>query len=75
MLYCKRTGKPDPDFTTLEYPNPEDPKAFTLALKLAKEKDADIILATDPDATDSVYIQKTPRQANTRHLQEICPVC
>ena len=42
--------KPDPDFTTLEYPNPEDPKAFTLALKLAKEKNADIVLATDPDA-------------------------
>ncbi len=41
---------PDPDFTTLEYPNPEDPKAFTLALKLAKEKDADIVMATDPDA-------------------------
>ena len=41
---------PDPEFTTLEYPNPEDPKAFTLALKLAKEKDADIVLATDPDA-------------------------
>ncbi|MDD6844472.1 MAG: phospho-sugar mutase [Clostridia bacterium] len=42
--------KPDPDFTTLDYPNPEDPKAFTLALKLAKEVDADVILATDPDA-------------------------
>jgi phosphoglucomutase len=41
---------PDPDFTTLDYPNPEDPKAFALALKLAKEKSADIILATDPDA-------------------------
>ncbi len=41
---------PDPDFTTLEYPNPEDPKAFTYALNLAKEKDADIVLATDPDA-------------------------
>lgn len=41
---------PDPDFTTLDYPNPEDPKAFTLALALAKEKDADIVLATDPDA-------------------------
>ena len=41
---------PDPDFTTLEYPNPEDPKAFTLALKLAKEKNADVVLATDPDA-------------------------
>ncbi len=41
---------PDGDFPTLEYPNPEDPKAFTLALALAKKVDADIILATDPDA-------------------------
>lgn len=41
---------PDPKFTTLEYPNPEDPKAFTLALELAKEKKADVVLATDPDA-------------------------
>lgn len=41
---------PDPEFTTLDYPNPEDPKAFKLALKLAKEKQADIVLATDPDA-------------------------
>lgn len=41
---------PDPKFTTLDYPNPEDPKAFKLALELAKEKDADIVLATDPDA-------------------------
>lgn len=42
--------KPDPDFTTLDYPNPEDPKAFTYALQLAKEVDADLVLATDPDA-------------------------
>lgn len=41
---------PDPKFTTLEYPNPEDPKAFTYALRLAKEKNADVVLATDPDA-------------------------
>ncbi len=41
---------PDPDFSTLEYPNPEDPKAFTLALELAKKENADIVLATDPDA-------------------------
>ena len=41
---------PDPNFTTLDYPNPEDPKAFTYALRLAKEKEADIVLATDPDA-------------------------
>ena len=50
--------KPDPKFTTLEYPNPEDPKAFTYALRLAKEKDADIILATDPDADRlGVYVK------------------
>ncbi len=41
---------PDPAFTTLDYPNPEDPKAFTYALRLAKEKNADVVLATDPDA-------------------------
>ena len=42
--------KPDGDFPTVSYPNPEDPKAFKLALKLAKEVDADVVLATDPDA-------------------------
>ena len=41
---------PDGTFPTLKTPNPEDPAAFTLALKLAKEKDADLVLATDPDA-------------------------
>lgn len=41
---------PDGNFSTVGYPNPEDPKAYTLALQLAKEKDADIVLATDPDA-------------------------
>ena len=42
--------QPDGNFPTLEYPNPEDPKAFTYALRLAREKDADLVLATDPDA-------------------------
>lgn len=42
--------KPDGDFPTVSYPNPEDPKAFALALELAKKVDADIILANDPDA-------------------------
>ncbi len=51
---------PDPEFTTLAYPNPEDPAAFDLALKLAKEKDADIVLATDPDADRlGVYAKDT----------------
>lgn len=42
--------KPNGNFPTVTYPNPEDKKAFELALKLAKEVDADIVLATDPDA-------------------------
>lgn len=42
--------KPDGNFPTVSYPNPEDPKAFALALALAKKVDADVIMATDPDA-------------------------
>lgn len=41
---------PDGNFPTVPYPNPEDPRAFELALDLAKKVDADIVLATDPDA-------------------------
>ncbi len=43
-------AKPDGRFPTVEYPNPEEKSAFKLALELAKEKDADIVMATDPDA-------------------------
>ena len=51
---------PDGDFPTVSYPNPEDPKAFELALKLAKKVDADIVLATDPDADRlGVYAKDT----------------
>ena len=41
---------PNGSFPTVDYPNPEDPKAFDLALKLANKLDADVVLATDPDA-------------------------
>ena len=41
---------PDGEFPTVDYPNPEDPNAFKLALELAKKVDADVVLATDPDA-------------------------
>ena len=41
---------PDGEFPTVEYPNPEAKEAFTLALDLAKKVDADVVLATDPDA-------------------------
>ncbi len=40
---------PDSEFSTVEYPNPEDKKAFKLAIELAKEKDAHLIIGTDPD--------------------------
>lgn len=42
--------KPDGNFPTVDYPNPEDKKAFKMALELAKKVDADVILANDPDA-------------------------
>ena len=41
---------PDGNFPTVDYPNPEDKKAFKLALELAQKVDADVVLATDPDA-------------------------
>ena len=43
-------SEPDGNFPTVSYPNPEDKKAFSLALELAKKVDADLVLATDPDA-------------------------
>ncbi|WP_276877570.1 phospho-sugar mutase [Anaerococcus hydrogenalis] len=41
---------PDPDFSTVGYPNPEDPKAFKLSEELGKKVDAELLLATDPDS-------------------------
>ena len=42
--------RPNGDFPTVDYPNPEDPNAFKIALDLAKEVDADVVVANDPDA-------------------------
>ena len=51
---------PDGDFPTVSYPNPEAKEAFELGLKLAKEKNADLVLATDPDADRlGVYVKDT----------------
>ena len=51
---------PNGDFPTVSYPNPEAAEAFELGLKLAKEKNADLVLATDPDADRlGVYVKDT----------------
>lgn len=51
---------PDGEFPTVSYPNPEAKEAFELGLKLAKEKNADLVLATDPDADRlGVYVKDT----------------
>ncbi|NLM13388.1 MAG: phospho-sugar mutase [Epulopiscium sp.] len=50
VIIVPEQQNPDPEFSTVSYPNPEDPKAFSLAIKLAKEHNADIIIGTDPDA-------------------------
>lgn len=51
---------PDGNFPTVSYPNPEDKKAFAIALDLAKKVDADLVLATDPDADRlGVYAKDT----------------
>lgn len=60
VYVVKEQELPDGDFPTVSYPNPEDKNAFALALKLAKEVDADIVLATDPDADRlGVYAKDT----------------
>ncbi len=60
VYVVKEQELPDGTFPTVAYPNPEDEKAFTLALALAKETDADLVLATDPDADRlGVYAKDT----------------
>ncbi len=56
--------KPDGNFPTVEYPNPEDKKAFKLALELAKKVEADVVLATDPDA-DRLGVYAKDSKTNT----------
>ncbi len=50
VYVVSKQAEPDGNFPTVAYPNPEDPAAFKLALELAKQVDADIVIANDPDA-------------------------
>ena len=49
IFVVREQEMPDPEFSTVHYPNPEDKEAFKLAIGLAKEEDADLIIGTDPD--------------------------
>lgn len=60
VYVVKEQELPDGEFPTVDYPNPEDKKAFKLALELAQEVNADLVLATDPDADRlGVYVKDT----------------
>ncbi len=60
VYVVKEQELPDGEFPTVSYPNPEAAEAFELGLKLAKEVDADLVLATDPDADRlGVYVKDT----------------
>ena len=50
VYVVKEQSEPDGSFSTVAYPNPEEPEALAMAIKLAAEKSADILLCTDPDA-------------------------
>lgn len=56
----KEQMQPDGNFPTVNLPNPEDPAAFTLALELAKNVEADVILASDPDSDRTGVYARTP---------------
>lgn len=58
VYIVKEQELPDGEFPTVSYPNPEAEEAFALGLKLAREVDADLVLATDPDADRlGVYVK------------------
>lgn len=63
----KEQENPDPDFTTVGYPNPEDPKAFKYSEKLGEEVKADLLLATDPDS-DRCAVEVRDKDGNYQFL-------
>ena len=79
VIPVREQCKPDPDFSNTPTPNPEQPGAYELALKYAKDNDADIILVCDPDADrmgvgvkhDGEYVVMTGNQSGAVLLEYI----
>lgn len=67
LIVVPEQEEPDYKFTTVGYPNPEDPKAFKYAIDLGKKEDADILIATDPDA-DRIAIMVKDRKGEFIYL-------
>ncbi|MFF2030172.1 phospho-sugar mutase [Arthrobacter sp. NPDC058192] len=62
-------AQPDPDFPTVNFPNPEEPGALDLALETAARVDADIVIANDPDADRAAVAAKDPATGAWRMLR------
>ncbi|HHV98172.1 MAG TPA: phospho-sugar mutase [Clostridiaceae bacterium] len=80
VIIVKEQELPDPDFSTVKYPNPEDKNAFSIAIDIARKQDVDMIIGTDPDCdrvgvvvrnADNEYVTLTGNQTGCLLMEYI----